>query len=96
MAQGNCWKKVKFLVLKSELDMLEVGLEQLFWTNILNVVMQNIELIMSARNDELTNLFNWFFNSQYTLQFSYSDGKIGFVQIYIFIFTLLVHVCITA
>lgn len=55
--------------------MPEVELGQLFWTNILNVVVQNIELIISARNDELINLFNWLFNGQYTLQFSYGDGK---------------------
>lgn len=44
--------------------MLEVELRQLFWTDILNVVMQTIALSMSARNDELMDLFNWFFNSE--------------------------------
>lgn len=75
LAQGNCWKKVRIVFLENKLGILEVELEQLFWTNILNVVVQNIELIISARNDELMNMFKWFFNGQYTLQFSHGHGK---------------------
>lgn len=78
--------------------MPEVELGQLFWTNILNVVVQNIELIISARNDELISLFNWFFNGQYTLQFSYGDGKNWFcsdLYIHPYFVSLCLHYSLT-
>lgn len=51
----KCWKKVATLLSKNELDMLEVELGQLFWTDVLDLVMQIIALSMSARNNGWIN-----------------------------------------
>lgn len=60
-------------------------------TVILNVVVQNIELITSDRNDELINLFNWFFMANILYNLCIMMEK-SFFRFDIFILTMPAHV----
>lgn len=64
MRQRKVLKESSNIAFKNELDVPEVELGQLFWTDVLNMVMQTIALSMSAGNDELMDLFSWFFSSE--------------------------------